>query len=178
MVRRLEINADWALRERRCPLPAEALLASPFAALPDIIRAHAAERPDLLALVEGGEALTYGGLAALMDRIAFALQRDGVRSRRHGRDLRPDLDQYGAAFCGVLAAGAAVAPLAPSSTPASLMMMLKDSGARFFLLDRETAEAFTRDRPSKRPSGALRSTTARRASRSRDWLGPEGAKPA
>ena len=36
--------------------------------------------------------------------------------------------QYGAAFCGVLAAGAAVAPLPPSSTAASLTMMLKDSG--------------------------------------------------
>ena len=78
-------------------VPAEALLASPFAALPDIIRAHAAEHPDQLALVEGGEALTYGRLAALMDRIAFALQRDGA-PRRGGRDLRPDLDQLRSSF--------------------------------------------------------------------------------
>ena len=56
----------------------EGLLASDFAALPDLIRAHAQERANQLALIEGEETLTYGALAALMDRIAFALQRDGV----------------------------------------------------------------------------------------------------
>jgi len=110
-------------------MSAEALLAKDFRALPELIRAHAAERPNHPALIEGYETLTYGGLAALMGRIAFAFERDGVRSGD------------AVAFCGVLAAGAAVAPLAPSSTPASLMMMLGDCGAGVFLLDRETAEA-------------------------------------
>jgi long-chain acyl-CoA synthetase len=72
---------------------AEALLASPFATLPDIIRAHAAERPDHPALIEGDETLTYGGLAALMDRIAVALQRDGVGSGDAVAPMRQDLDQ-------------------------------------------------------------------------------------
>jgi hypothetical protein len=80
-------------------LPAEALLASPFAALPDIIRARAAEHPDPLALVEGGEALTYGGLAALMDRIAFALQRDGVRAGEAVAICARTSINYVAAFC-------------------------------------------------------------------------------
>jgi non-ribosomal peptide synthetase component E (peptide arylation enzyme) len=106
-------------------VPAEALLASPFAALPDIIRAHAAEHPDQLALVEGGEELTYAGLAALMDRIAFALQRDGVRAGKAVAICARTSINYAAAFCGVLAAGAAVVPLAPSSTPTSLMMMIR-----------------------------------------------------
>ena len=60
-------------------MPAETLLSGAFGALADLIRAHAAERPDHPALVEGSEKLTYGSLAALMDRIAVALQRDGVR---------------------------------------------------------------------------------------------------
>ena len=50
----------------------EALLASDFAALPDLVRAYATERPDHPALIESDEALTYGALAALMDRIAAA----------------------------------------------------------------------------------------------------------
>ncbi len=121
-------------------MSAEQLLASNFAALPDLIRAHAAERPNQPALVEGDATLTYGGLAALMDRVSAALQRDGVGSGDAvAICVRTSLN-YAAAFCGILAAGAAVAPLAPSSTPASLVMMLKDSGARLFLLDRETAE--------------------------------------
>jgi long-chain acyl-CoA synthetase len=159
------------------PLPAEALLASPFAALPDIIRAHAAEHPDQLALVEGGEALTYGRLAALMDRIAFALQRDGARAGEAVAICARTSINYAAAFCGVLAAGAAVAPLAQSSTPTSLMMMLKDSGARVFMLDRETAKLLqgtSYEEAVKRV--ALDGSEAGEAfSR---WLGPEAAKPA
>ena len=58
-------------------MTAEELLAQDFGALPDLIRAHAKERPNHAALNEGEETLTYGALAALMDRIAFALQRHG-----------------------------------------------------------------------------------------------------
>jgi acyl-CoA synthetase (AMP-forming)/AMP-acid ligase II len=122
-------------------MSAEALLAKDFRALPELIRAHAAERPNHPALIEGYETLTYGGLAALMGRIAFAFERDGVRSGDAVAICARTSINYAAAFCGVLAAGAAVAPLAPSSTPASLMMMLGDCGAGVFLLDRETAEA-------------------------------------
>ena len=75
-----------------------------------------------------------------MDRIAAALLRDGVSSGDAVAICARTSINYGAAFLGILAAGAAVALLAPSSTPASLMMMLKDSGAKVFLLDRETAE--------------------------------------
>ena len=56
----------------------EELLAKDFGAFPGLIRAHARERPEHPALIEGDATLTYGELAALMDRIAFALQRDGV----------------------------------------------------------------------------------------------------
>ena len=122
-------------------MSADGLLACDFGALPELIRAHAAERPNHPALTEGDETLTYGGLAALMDRVAFALQRDGARNGEAVAICAKTSINYAAAFCGVLAAGAAVAPLAPSSTPASLLMMLKDSGAKLFLLDRETAEA-------------------------------------
>ena len=101
-------------------MSAEQLLASNFAALPDLIRAHAAERPDQPALVEGDATLTYGGLAALMDRVSAALQRDGVGSGDAVAICARTSINYAAAFCGILAAGAAVAPLAPSSTPASL----------------------------------------------------------
>jgi long-chain acyl-CoA synthetase len=94
-------------------MSAEALLASPFAALPDLIRAHAAERPDRPALVEGGETLTYDGLAALMDRIAAALQRDGVCAGDAVAICAKTSINYAAAFLGILAAGAAVAPRIP-----------------------------------------------------------------
>ncbi len=158
-------------------MSAEALFAREFGTLPELIRAHAAERPDHPALIEGDETLTYGGLAALMDRIAFALERDGVRSGDAVAIWAKTSINYVAAFCGVLAAGAAVAPLAPSSTAASLMMMLKDSDAGVFLLDRETAEALKeagREAAVKRI--ALDDSDA--GAPFAEWIGPDGAKPA
>src|SRR5258708_34774948 len=121
------------------PMLGERLLASEFNTLPDLIRAHAAERPDHPALVLGDATLSYAGLAALMNRIAFALQRDGVGNGDAVAICARTSINYAATFCGVLAAGAAVAPLPPSSTAASLSMMLKDIGAKVLLLDRRTA---------------------------------------
>ena len=118
-------------------MTAEELFALDFCALPDLIRAHARERPDHPALIEGDETLTYGALALLIDRFAFALQRDGVAA---GDAIaicaRASID-YVAVFLGALRAGVAVAPLAPSSTPASLCRMLADCGAQAVLHRRE-----------------------------------------
>jgi long-chain acyl-CoA synthetase len=136
----LRIPEKTGASTRVSPLSAEALLTSGFAALPDLIRCHAAERPDHPALIEGDAMLSYAALAALMERIDAALQRDGVGVGDAVAICARSSINYGAAFCGILAAGAAVAPLAPSSTPASLLMMLGDCGAKVFLLDRETAE--------------------------------------
>ena len=157
-------------------MTAGGLLAGDFSALPDLIRAHAAERPDHPALVEGDETLTYGALAALMDRIACALQRDGVDIGEATAICARTSIPYGAAFLGILAAGAAVALLAPSSTPASLMMMLKDSGAKVSLLDRETADILKGtgyEEAVKRV--ALDDSDV--ATHFSGWLGPEGSGP-
>ena len=63
-----------------------------------------------------------------MDRIAAALQRDGVAAGRRDRDLRAHSSvDYAAVFLGALRAGVVVAPLAPGSTPASLARMIDDA---------------------------------------------------
>ena len=154
----------------------EALLTSDFAALPDLVRAHATERPDHPALIESDQALTHGALAVLMDRIAAALLRDGVSSGDAVAICARTSINYGAAFLGILAAGAAVALLAPSSTPASLMMVLRDSGAKVFLLDRETAEILsgTGYEESMKRVALDDSDVATPFS---GWLGPEGSPP-
>ncbi len=108
----------------------------------------------------------------LMDRIAFALQRDGVANGDAVAICARASIPYAAAFLGALAAGAAVALLAPSSTPASLMLMLNDSGAKAFFIDRETAEALTRagerpDRPAHRARRQRRRRAVLRLARSR-----------
>jgi long-chain acyl-CoA synthetase len=158
-------------------MSAEELLAQDFGAFPDLIRAHARERPDRAALIEGDSILTYRELAALMDRIAFALQRDGVTPGEAVAICARASIPYSAVFCGVLAAGAVVAPLAPSSTAAALAMMIEDCSAKILFLDRETGEALERVSGAGRATPVALDDSAAGKSLSL-WLGPEGAKPA
>ena len=88
-----------------------------------------------------GRTLSYAELDAVMDRIAAALQRDGVGKAEVAAICATTSAEYGAAFFGILRAGAIVAPLAPSSTAESLVIQLKDSGAKVFFLDKGVAEA-------------------------------------
>src|SRR5208282_5802323 len=158
-------------------MSAEELLAQDFGAFPDLVRAHAGERPDHPALTEGDATLTYSELAALMDRIAFALQRDGVSAGEAVAICARTSISYAAAFCGILAAGAAVAPLAPSSTAASLAMMIKDCGAKILFLDREIGRALE----GLIGEGRVRLVALDESAAGEPlscWLGPEGAKPA
>ncbi len=158
-------------------MSAEELLTQDFGVFPHLIRAHARERPDHPALIERDATLTYSGLAALMDQIAFALQREGVSAGEAVAICARTSISYAAAFCGILAAGAAVAPLAPSSTAASLAMMIDDCAAKVLFLDREMGEALEGVSGAGRARLVALDESAAGEPLSR-WLGPEGAKPA
>ena len=59
-------------------MSAEELLAQDFGTLADVIREQAGELGAKPALVDARRTMSYAELDALMDRIAAALQRDGV----------------------------------------------------------------------------------------------------
>jgi acyl-CoA synthetase (AMP-forming)/AMP-acid ligase II len=111
-----------------------------------------------------------------MDRVASALQRDGVGKGDVAAICATSSVEYGAVFLGILRAGAIVAPLAPSSTPQSLVGQLNDCGAKVFFLDAGVAEAM---------AGVMNQVGALRVSLDgsdagvplKDWLAPEGAQP-
>jgi long-chain acyl-CoA synthetase len=111
------------------------LFARDFATLPDLIRAQAAERPHAVALAHHDDQLTYAELDRLIDRVAAALQRDGVAPGGAVAICAQSSIAYVAVFMGVLRAGLAAAPLAPSSTPESLAGMVADAGAPLLFLD-------------------------------------------
>ncbi len=113
----------------------------PFRAIADLVREHARARPAQAALIQGERVMSYGELDATMDRIAASLQRDGIAPREAVAVCATASIEYAALFLGVLRAGAAVAPLAPSSTPEQLAAMVADAGARHFFLDRGVAGA-------------------------------------
>jgi acyl-CoA synthetase (AMP-forming)/AMP-acid ligase II len=117
----------------------EALLEAPFGTIPDLIHAHAQERPAQPALVQDQRRISYAELDALMDRVAAALQRDGVQPRDAIAICAGTSIEYAALFLGALRAGVAVAPLAPSSTAESLAAMVGDSGAALLFIDDASA---------------------------------------
>jgi acyl-CoA synthetase (AMP-forming)/AMP-acid ligase II len=155
----------------------EELLSQDFGTISDVIRAQAAELKDKPALIDAGRTISYAELDNLMDRIAAALQRDGVGKAEVAAICATTSVEYGAVFLGVLRASAIVAPLAPSSTPESLALQLKDSGAKVFFVDKGVADAM---------AGVMGEVTAKRVSLDGSdagipldqWLAPEGAKPA
>ena len=85
----------------------ETLLASSFATMPDMVRAHASSRPDHSAMIEGERSVTFAELDALVDRAAAALQRDGVKPLDTVAICAPSSIEYVATFIATLRAGAA-----------------------------------------------------------------------
>jgi acyl-CoA synthetase (AMP-forming)/AMP-acid ligase II len=136
-----------------------------FVPLAETIAETARAAPDRVALQDEARKLTYAGLETLMDRVAAALQRDGVRPGETVAICAASSVAYLAVFLGALRAGVAVAPLAPSSTPASLAAMLADCAARLLFVDATTRALF------EAPAIGLDDGLA-------SWLAPEGARPA
>ena len=139
-----------------------------FGTLPDLIARHAAEAPARIALIDDHRALTYAELDARADRIAAALQRDGIRPGDAIAVCGASSVGYAALFIGALRAGVAVAPLAPSSTPDGLATMIADCGAKAVFVDDAVAAALI--------GRALPPTHALEAHD--DWLAPPGTRPA
>ncbi len=138
-----------------------------FDTIAQCIRRHAQERPGSAALSDGETALSYGELDALMDRVAAALQRDGLApGEAIALCAAPSVTQA-ALFLGALRAGVVVAPLAPGSAPASLARMLADAQARRLFVNVGTAGDFAdAEVPMTRLDVELD-----------DWLAPPGAVP-
>ncbi len=118
------------------------LMERDFGVIAELIRHHARRDPRHLALDDGTLALDYGALDALMDRIAAAMQRDGIVAGDAIAICAVSSTRYAAAFLGAQRAGAAVAPLAPGSTPASLARMVDDAQARVLFVDAASGASF------------------------------------
>ena len=152
------------------------LRTQPFGTLPDLIHAHAQMRPTKAAVIQEDRTLNYAEFDALVDRVAAALQRDGVKPGDIVAVCAASSIEYAAVFMGGLRAGAGIAPLAPSSTAESLAAMLNDSGAKLFFLDATVAALLDRHREAKHRWITLDESSAGTTFTS--WLAPVGAKPA
>ncbi len=121
------------------PRPMIDPLQTDFTTVSDLIRQHAQTAPMRLALAQGPHTLNYGALDALMDRVAAALQRDGLQSGDSIALCAQASVNYAAVFLGALRAGVVVAPLAPGSTRESLARMVSDAQAKLVFIDASSA---------------------------------------
>ena len=153
------------------------LLDTEFALITDLVRQHARQESRRLALMEGERLLDYGALDALMDRIAAALQRDGLQPGDSIAICAAMSIEYAAVFLGALRAGVVVAPLAPGATPASLARMVSDAQARLVFADAANAAVL-----HEGGLGALKTVMLDGATKVgrplNNWLAPAGQKPA
>ena len=141
---------------------------TPFVTIADCVRRHASQRPDATALVDDERALSWAELDALMDRVAAALQRDGVRAGEAIALCAMPSVLQAALFLGALRAGVVVAPLAPGSTSAVLARMLGDAQARRLFVDAGTQAEFAETEvATTRIDGDVDA-----------WLAPPGTRPA
>lgn len=123
-------------------------LEKPFGDYTGLIAAWGRERPDRVALDDGTESLTWSQVAALVERIAAQMQRDGLQKGQAVAILGTSTVRYALAYLGAIRAGGCAAPLTTSATPQQLEAMLKDSGAMHLFIDApKLADLAGRDLP-------------------------------
>ncbi len=107
----------------------------PDVSVPDFILGANAERPDAVALVDGarGDQLTYGQLAAYVDRVAAALHERGLRKGDVVAIFSPNTAWYPVVFHGVAKAGLVSSTINSLYTPDEIAFQLKDSGAKMLI---------------------------------------------
>ena len=146
-----------------------------FAQIADLIHQHAVDEPTRIALIESGHRISYAELDAYMDRVASALQRDGLQPGDAIAICAASTWAYGAVFLGALRAGVVVAPLAPSSTAESLARMVQDAQAKLLFVDASVEAILGRiDLPTAQRV-ALDDSVGGKALSS--WLAPAGQQP-
>jgi acyl-CoA synthetase (AMP-forming)/AMP-acid ligase II len=147
---------------------------STFQPLSELIRGHARAQPEAPALCDALTLLSYAALNERMDRVAAALQREGVKAGQCVAICALSGVDYACVFLGALRAGVVVAPLAPSVTPQILTGMLRDAQASLLFLD-EAARELVQPEMLALPRIALDGSAAGQSLEI--WLAPAGSTP-
>lgn len=116
-----------------------------FRPLTDLLREHARSRPEHPALVQGAHRLSWRELDALMDRVAAALQRDGLVAGDAVVLAGAMTPTLAAVFLGALRAGIVVAPLATSVTRETFAAMRRDAAPKRLFVDAQAVPLLAAD---------------------------------
>jgi len=115
-----------------------------FATLADLVRAHAEERPDDIALADPDRRMSWAELDGLVDRIAARLQRDGLAKGDRTAIAGLNSVEHVAVILGTVRAGGVAGLVTSSATGDQMTAMIADTGARHLFLDRTAGAALER----------------------------------
>lgn len=118
------ILTDW--NQTHTPFPRERCLHQ-------LVQAQARRTPTATAIVQGAEQITYAQLEQRAEKLAAYLRRDGIgRGHRVSLLLDPGIELL-VALLGILKSGAAYHPLASSTPPQRIQLLLEDLGAALLI---------------------------------------------
>ncbi|WP_438040318.1 amino acid adenylation domain-containing protein [Sorangium sp. So ce128] len=129
-------------------LNATATASPPAACVHELFQAHAAARPDALAVACEETALTYGELDRKTNQLARRLRALGVGPEDRVVLCIERSAEMVLALLGVLKAGAAYVPVDPKFPRDRLRAVVEDSGARVVVTQEQWAGAFDGPGPS------------------------------
>src|SRR3546814_2266513 len=101
------------------------MLDGDFATLPDLVRAHAADRPDAVAAADPLRRLSWSELDQLTDRIAARLQQDGFARCDSTAIAGFNSVEQMAVILGTLRAGGVAGLVTNSATGAQMEAMIR-----------------------------------------------------
>ena len=154
----------------------EEIIESPFIPLSVILRTHAARRGDAIAMADETSWISWGDLDRMLDRVAAALQREGVQANEPIAIAASNAVNTGLAFLGALRAGAVAAPLTSTAAPATVLAMLADSTSRVLLLDKAMADGLA-GLPFPEHVKRVALDDSDGGLPFSQWIAPEGAQP-
>ena len=157
------------------PIAAD-LLARTFATLPDLVRAHAAERPDAIAIADLSGRLAWQGLDTLADRIALRLQADGLVPGQRVAIAGLNSAEQVAVIIGALRAGACAGLVTTSATGEQMAAMVRDTAAAHLFLDAAAAASLGGQDCGAVQRIAMDGSAA--GAPLADWMAAPGARPA
>jgi amino acid adenylation domain-containing protein len=99
----------------------------------DFLREKAQTQPDVLAIKDAGQAMTYGELDFRSNLVADDLKQRGLPLEEPVAILLPASGGYVVAMLGILKAGGSYLPIDPDVPSRRLEFLLQDSGSRFAL---------------------------------------------
>jgi len=152
-------------------------------------RRRAAQQPEAPALSDPHTTLDRGTLDAQVERVAAALQRDGVRPGQAVAVCAASAVPQALVFLGALRAGVVPAPIPTSVTAAQFDAMVADCDARLVFIDamapRAAGEASVQGAAAPAADGAERHRVPQVALDAQSsgqpfeaWLAPPGARAA